>query len=244
MAGFPDPKNEDEKMTAKIADILGVVHFCISVPTFVFFAVQPLGGLFGSYLNGTTRQYVASRTFTASYPRLHGNDMWMSYGLWVLVFGAKLAESYLFLTLSFRDPVRELTMMNLDNCIGDKILGDLLCKQQHNVLLVVMYFTDLILFFLDTYLWYIIWNAVFSVARSFYLGVSIWTPWRNIFSRLPKRIYSKVLATADMEIKYKPKVLISQIWNAIIISMYREHLLAIDHVQKLLYHQVCVVSPV
>ena len=41
-----------------------------------------------------------------------------------------------------------------------------------------------------------------------------------------------------MEIKYKPKVLISQIWNAIIISMYREHLLAIDHVQQLLYHQV------
>ena len=41
-----------------------------------------------------------------------------------------------------------------------------------------------------------------------------------------------------MEIKYKPKVLVSQVWNAIIISMYREHLLSIDHVQRLLYHQV------
>lgn len=88
------------------------------------------------------------------------------------------------------------------------------------------------------YLWYIICNTVFSVARSFYLGISILTPWRNIFSRLPKRIYSKILATNDMEIKYKPKILISQIWNAVVISMYREHLLAIDHVQKLLYHQV------
>ena len=27
--------------------------------------------------------------------------------------------------------------------------------------------------------------------------------------RLPKRIYSKLLATADMEVKYKPKVCIS-----------------------------------
>jgi 1,3-beta-glucan synthase len=27
------------------------------------------------------------------------------------------------------------------------------------------------------------------------------------------------------------------LWNGIIISMYREHLLSIDHVQKLLYHQ-------
>jgi 1,3-beta-glucan synthase len=31
------------------------------------------------------------------------------------------------------------------------------------------------------------------------------------------------------------QVLVSQIWNGIIISMYREHLLSIDHVQKLLY---------
>ena len=68
--------------------------------------------------------------------------------------------------------------------------------------------------------------------------LSIWTPWREIFTMLPKRIYAKILATADMEVKYKPKVLISQIWNAVTISMYREHLPSIDHVQNLLYHQV------
>ena len=56
--------------------------------------------------------------------------------------------------------------------------------------------------------------------------------------RLPKQIYAKLLATADMEVRYKPKVLVSQIWNAVIISMYREHLLSIDHVRQLLYHQV------
>jgi 1,3-beta-glucan synthase len=224
--------------TGKIAIILGVVQFLIALTSFLFFSIMPLGGLFGSYLTRNSRQYVASQTFTASYPRLHGNDMWMSYGLWVLVFGAKFSESYFFLTLSLRDPIRILSIMKIRNCLGDAIFGDVLCKHQPQILLGLMFFTDLILFFLDTFLWYIIWNMIFSVARSFYLGVSIWTPWRNIFSRLPKRIYSKVLATTDMEIKYKPKVLISQIWNAIVISMYREHLLAIDHVQKLLYHQV------
>ena len=65
---------------------------------------------------------------------------------------------------------------------------------------------DLCLFFLDTFLWYVIWNTVFSIARSFSLGLSIWTPWKDIYTRLPKRIYSKILATADMETKYKPKV--------------------------------------
>ncbi|KAK4940614.1 1,3-beta-D-glucan synthase, partial [Elasticomyces elasticus] len=222
----------------KIALILGVVQFLIALCTFFFFSIMPLGGLFGSYLTGNSRQYVASQTFTASYPRLQGNDMWMSYGLWVLVFAAKLCESYFFLTLSFRDPIRILSITKIRNCVGDQILKEYLCHYQPQILLGIMFFTDLTLFFLDTYLWYIIWNCVFSVARSFYLGVSIWTPWRNIFSRLPKRIYSKILATTDMEIKYKPKVLISQVWNAIVISMYREHLLAIDHVQKLLYQQV------
>ena len=222
----------------KILLIISVVQFVIALLTFFYFAFMPLGGLFGSYLTRNSRQYVASQTFTASYPRLTGNDMWMSYGLWLCVFVAKLAESYIFLTRSFRDPIRYLSSMNLRNCPGDMILGPALCKLQPKILLGIMTITDLCLFFLDTFLWYIIMNTIYSVARSFYLGVSIWTPWRNIFSRLPKRIYSKVLATTDMEIKYKPKVLISQIWNAIVISMYREHLLAIDHVQKLLYHQV------
>ncbi|KAL5372230.1 hypothetical protein PMIN06_007399 [Paraphaeosphaeria minitans] len=226
------------KQTGTIPRILGIVQFIIALITFLFFSVMPLGGLFGSYLKRNSRQYVASQTFTASYPRLQGNDMWMSYGLWVMVFAAKFTESYFFLTLSLKDPIRILSHMKKPDCVGDKIIGDVLCKNQPKILLGLMYFTSLILFFLDTYLWYIILNMIFSVARSFYLGISIWTPWRNIFSRLPKRIYSKVLATTDMEIKYKPKVLISQIWNAIVISMYREHLLAIDHVQKLLYHQV------
>ncbi|CRG87622.1 1,3-beta-glucan synthase [Talaromyces islandicus] len=221
-----------------ISYVLGIVQFFIALATFFFFSIMPLGGLFGSYMKKNTRQYVASQTFTASFPKLTGNGMWMSYGLWVCVFAAKLVESYFFLTLSFKDPIRILAPMKIRHCLGDTYIPESLCKAQPQILLGLMFFTDLTLFFLDSYLWYIILNTVFSVARSFYLGVSIWSPWRNIFSRLPKRIYSKVLATTDMEIKYKPKVLISQVWNAIVISMYREHLLAIDHVQKLLYHQV------
>lgn len=228
---------------------VGIVGFLISLFTFLFFSIMPLGGLFGSYLRRGTRRYVSSQTFTANFPSLKGVDMWLSYIVWIVVFGAKLSESYFFLILPIRDPIHDLGHMRM-RCIGETwfaqgLSGDAakeaaskLCRYQPQVVLGVMYATDLCLFFLDTYLWYIIVNTVFSVGRSFYLGVSIWTPWRNIFSRLPKRIYSKVLATNDMEIKYKPKVLISQIWNAIVISMYREHLLAIDHVQMLLYHQV------
>lgn len=95
--------------------------------------------------------------------------------------------------------------MKIQNC-GEKYFGTSLCTNQAAFTLAIMYVMDLVLFFLDTFLWYIIWNTVFSIARSFMLGLSIWTPWKDIYTRLPKRIYAKLLATRDMEVKYKPKV--------------------------------------
>ncbi|SGZ48571.1 CIC11C00000002814 [Sungouiella intermedia] len=222
---------------SKSAQILSIVSFFIAVVTLIFFAIMPLGGLFTPYLNKRSRKYLASQLFTANFYKLKGLDMWMSYLLWVTVFAAKFSESYFFLILSLRDPIRNLSTTTM-RCNGEYWFGDTLCKQQAKIVLGLMILVDMLLFFLDTYMWYIVCNCVFSIGRSFYLGISILTPWRNIFTRLPKRIYSKILATTEMEIKYKPKVLISQVWNAIVISMYREHLLAIDHVQKLLYHQV------
>lgn len=228
---------EKDTVYSTAGHAVAAVTFFIAVGTIIFFAIMPLGGLFTPYMKKSTRRYVASQTFTASFAPLTGIDMWLSYLVWVTVFAAKYAESYFFLILSLRDPIRILSTMTM-RCTGETWWGAKLCRQQPKIVLGLMIATDFVLFFLDTYLWYIIVNTVFSVGKSFWLGISILTPWRNIFTRLPKRIYSKILATTDMEIKYKPKVLISQVWNAIVISMYREHLLAIDHVQKLLYHQV------
>ena len=219
------------------AHAVAAVTFFIAVVTVIVFSIVPLGGIFTPYMRKNSRRYVASQTFTASFAPLGELDKWMSYLIWFTVFAAKYSESYFFLILSLRDPMRILSTMDM-RCTGEYWWGNVTCKQQARITLGLMIATDFILFFLDTYLWYILVNCIFSIGRSFYLGISILTPWRNIFARLPKRIYSKILATTDMEIKYKPGVLISQVWNAIIISMYREHLLAIDHVQKLLYHQV------
>ncbi|CCE63589.1 hypothetical protein TPHA_0F01030 [Tetrapisispora phaffii CBS 4417] len=227
----------DDTVYSNDARIVSIVMFFVAVVTVVFFSIRPLGALFTSYLNKSSRVYVSSQTFTANFAPLYAWDQVLSYIIWIVVFGAKFAESYFFLTLSLRDPIRILSTLTV-RCAGEKWWGNALCRQQPKIVLGLMIATDFILFFLDTYLWYVIVNTIFSVAKLFYIGMSVMTPWRNIFTRLPKRIYMKILSTNDMEVKYKPKILISQIWNAIIISMYREHLLAIDHVQKLLYHQI------
>ncbi|KAJ6511511.1 1,3-beta-glucan synthase [Mycena vitilis] len=220
-----------------VTKIIGMVQFFISVAATLLFAIVPSGRMFGDRVAGKSRKYLASQTFTASYPALPAANRTASVILWLLVFGCKFVESYFYLTLAFSRPVAAMVGMKIQGC-SDRLFGNALCRNQVAFTLAIMYLMDLVLFFLDTFLWYVIWNTVFSIGRSFTLGLSIWTPWADIYQRLPKRIYAKLLATADMETKYKPKVLVSQIWNAIIISMYREHLLSIEHVQKLLYHQV------
>jgi 1,3-beta-glucan synthase len=108
--------------------------------------------------------------------------------------------------LGFRDPIAVVVNMVVRNC-SDKYFGSALCSHQALSTLATMYIMDLVLFFLDTFLWYDIWNTGFSFARSFKLGLSIWTRWEDIFTRLPKRIYAELLATGDMEVNYKPKVM-------------------------------------
>ncbi|KAJ7285846.1 glycosyltransferase family 48 protein [Mycena rebaudengoi] len=203
--------------------IIAIVQFFISVVVTLVFGIIPSGRMFGDRVAGKARKYMASQTFTASYPTLTRNARSASIILWLLIFTCKFVESYFFLTKSFSAPIAVMVRTKVQGC-SDKIFGAALCTNQVLFTLAIMYIMDLVLFFLDTYLWYVIWIVIFSVGRSFSLGLSIWTPWSEIFTMMPK---------ADI-----CQVLVSQIWNAVIISMYREHLLSIDHVQRLLYHQV------
>lgn len=196
---------ESNSPGGSLALILGIVQFFISVVATLLFAILPSGRMFGDRVAGKSRKYLASQTFTASYPGLSHTARLTSILVWVLIFGLKFTESYFFLTLSFQTPIQVMVGMKVQNC-NDKYFGNALCRNQAAFTLTIMYLMDLVLFFLDTFLWWIIWNTVLSIVRSFALGLSIWTPWKDIYTRLPKRIYAKLLATSDMETKYKPKV--------------------------------------
>lgn len=203
----------------------------------LYLSTVPLGRLFSKKPKANDRRFLPQRLFVTNFYSLAEGDRVASYGLWFAIFVSKFIESYFFLTLSLRDPVRELSIMKMSRCAGEVWLGNWFCTRQPTIVLGLIYLTDLVLFILDTYLWYIVWNTVFSVCRSFYIGVSIWTPWRNIFSRLPKRIFSKIISVSGDK-NIKSKLLVSQVWNSIIISMYREHLISLEHVQKLIYKQI------
>ncbi|XBW36981.1 hypothetical protein QEN19_002561 [Hanseniaspora menglaensis] len=232
----------------KVAEILSLFQFIVSLCTSLFFSIRPLGGMFTSYLSKSKhkRRYVSSKTFTSSFPKLTDRSQWFSHGLWISVFTFKFVESYFFLTLSLKDPLRSLYTLNMSRCQGDTYVPKfLVCTLQPKITIALILLTNLVLFFLDTYLWYIICNCFFSIALSFSLGTSILTPWKNIYVRLPSRIYSKIIATNQMSEIYKTKWLVSQVWNALIISFFREHLLSIEHVKKMLYtgEEDCLKAP-
>ncbi|KAG7848674.1 hypothetical protein KL941_001492 [Ogataea angusta] len=218
---------------------ISISQFLFSILIVIYQSVVPLSSLAGSVRSEKRRHHLPAKYFTDSFHELKGKNLLASYGLWAGVLISKFVESYFFLTLSLRDPVRELSVMKLNRCIGEQYFGSILCERQASIILVLMILTDLLLFFLDTYLWYIVWNVAFSVCRSFYCGVSIWTPWRNMFVRLPKRIASKILSQQSISASNvsKRKAMVCQIWNSIVVSMYREHLLSIDHLQNLIYQQ-------
>ncbi|KAG2731874.1 hypothetical protein G9P44_005461 [Scheffersomyces stipitis] len=216
--------------------IIGICQFINSIFTFLYLSVESPNRLF-NFILGNKHDRNPSVTFTSSFPNLKPRGQCLSVLLWVFIFAAKFTESYFFLTLSLRDPIRVLSIMEMNRCSGDIIFGNFLCRQQPRVVLGLLYLTNLILFFLDTYLWYIICNCFFSVGLTFSSGNSIFTPWRNIFSRLPERIAAKMIF-ASPDIKNGKAFLISQVWNSIIVSMYREHLISIEQVNRLVYQSV------
>ncbi|KAI9292872.1 1-3-beta-glucan synthase [Neoconidiobolus thromboides FSU 785] len=228
-----------------IAQILGPLHAAFAVATTIFLTVIPPANLF-NYIPSLTlltssKPNITNRAFTADYASLDFNNRAASVSMWALIGACKLIESYLALIWSVKNAFRALVYLDMGDC-QDALKGYLggfsICKLMGPITMIMMVLLLLVMFFLDSYLWYIIISSLFSIANAFSMGISILSPWKNIFGRLPKRIYTKLLATSNMEIKLRPKMLCSQVWNAIIISMYRDHLVSIDHVQKLLYQQV------
>ena len=152
--------------TSNVSLILAYVQFGVAIAATAMFSLLPSGRMFGDRVAGKNRKYLANQTFTASYPKLEKSSRVASIGLWCLIFGCKLTESYFFLTLSFRDPIKVMVGMKVQNC-RDRVFGTGLCTNQAAFALAIMFVMDLVLFFLDTFLWYVIWNTVFSIGREY-----------------------------------------------------------------------------
>lgn len=216
--------------TGLIALIVGAVQLGLGAIVTCVLALIPSARLFKS----SSRQ-LTCKTFTASFPQMTKGDRSLSILMWLCIFVCKCLEAYFFLALSFRDALAAASTMELRDsaCQGDKLLGRYMCTAMPTIASVLMVLVELVLFFLDTYLWYVVWSTLFSVSQAFRMGISVMSSWRTLFSRLPTHMYQKVV---HQHPALTTGVACAQMWNAIIIAMYREHLLSSQNLQSLLYH--------
>ncbi|KAI8340562.1 1,3-beta-glucan synthase component-domain-containing protein [Chlamydoabsidia padenii] len=182
-----------------------------------------------------SQPHLATQAFTAHFPAMPSNDRSLSILMWMCVFVCKFLETYFFQAMSFRDAITAMVTMKMDNCRRDPLLGTWMCGAIHAVASILMFSVELVLFFLDTYLWYVIWNTVFSVSQAMQMGISIMTSWRTMFARLPGNMYTKITSTQELATSPLRKMACCQMWNAIVISMYREHLLSVNNLHWLMY---------
>lgn len=215
----------------KIGIVFAGIHVAIGILTCLYLILVPPTNLFGCNLKG--RSHLAAKYFTSDFHALSSNGKATSVCLWIVVFACKFTESFFFLAIPLRAPIRELSTMQTQ-CLGDQLLGSFLCLLQPMVCLLLIYFLEFALFLLDTYLWYVIWSTSFSVFKLMRMGNTIWSPWRSIYDRLPRRIYSKLLVQPKCPSGRRSRM-VAQIWNLIVIAMYRDHLLSIEQVQRLMF---------
>ncbi|TPX39174.1 1,3-beta-glucan synthase [Synchytrium endobioticum] len=198
-----------------IAAALAALQVIIAVSIFIYLVICPPGSLFVSAKRPDLQP--TNITFTANFAPLKPTERALSILLW---------------------PLKDLASVPWEEC-GKSWLW---CRGLTYMALVVFVVLLLVLSFLDSYMWWILWSTIFGAVRAFYSGLSILAPWRNIFSRLPDRIYAKVFATNEMPFRVKPIRLCSQLWNAVVTSMYEDHLISIENLDKLLYRQYQIDS--
>ncbi|RCI02733.1 1,3-beta-D-glucan synthase, partial [Rhizopus stolonifer] len=220
----------DQKST--FALVLSSCQLGIGAIVSIVLAIVPSSSLFHRQ---NSSRHLSCKTFTSSFPELMNDDRFLSVMMWICVFSCKFLETYFFLALSFRDALSVTTLMHLNNCGTDPLLGRWLCTAMPIITTVLMFSVELVLFFLDTYLWYVIWNTVFSVSQSIQLGISVMTSWKQLFAQVPRNMFAKITATKEFVSIRLRRMACSQMWNAIIISMYRDHLLSVNNLQSLLY---------
>lgn len=217
---------------SKLGIGLGVGQVIWSILTTLYLSTTPSSYLFFPLLRRDARATKAS-LFIASYAKPSKVSSVSSRLLWISVYLFKIVESYFFLTLSLKDPFKALLTMDSSRCTRDVWLGTLICKNYSKFAACLLLVTNFVLFCLDTYLWYIICNSIFSTVLSYSSGTSTLKPWKATFDKIPNLILSKIHYHDGHLIPNN--FAISKIWNSIIISLYRDHLLSVEQVNRLVY---------
>ncbi len=143
-----------------------------------------------------------------SHQKTKREDQISSHVICGLIIGCRLIESLFFLVMPVARPLKILYTLPIEEkCEADMKTRQWLVNMAIlllillvliNITMLLFILLVLVLFILDMYMRWILWSTLFGAMREFFLGLSILSPWRNIFARLPERLVLSVSSLLEM----------------------------------------------
>lgn len=209
-----------------------IAQLLISIFTTLTLILVPPAHLFSNTSIFMDDVEYANMPFVESFDPMDFKDRIMSVLVWGFVFAIKFVGGYFFLIKPFNGLL--MAMYNYTT-LCPSFADDKLCMTMGAIGLIVVLLLETTLFFLDTYLWYTVVITVGSVILNLKDGISIYSPWREVFYRLPKRMFSKLVAAEGADVPIRVLHACSELWNAIVISLFQDHQISSDSLSKMLY---------
>ncbi|KAI8840564.1 1,3-beta-glucan synthase component-domain-containing protein [Chytridium lagenaria] len=174
--------------------------------------------------------------FTASFTGMARRQRAISVGLWVLLFVSKFVESYLVIFLPVREAVDAIFGLNVGTCRGGYVI---MCAFLKWTTLGVFVFLLGMFYFLDTYVWWLVWTAVLQFSMSSFRVFKLLS-WEKVFPTLPDKVFPRLFAVKHMPVTANPRSVFAQMWNAVIDNLKEDHHLNIEQTEKLRFGEVDV----
>ncbi|KAL7748702.1 1,3-beta-D-glucan synthase [Sorochytrium milnesiophthora] len=185
----------------------------------------------------TTPEYV-QQVFVDSLAPVAARDRVISVVIWLIILVCKFIGSYTYLIHPFAGCLQSAYayVQLCEARVGDPVWGgDVLCRPVGYSCLGILVALELVFFFLDTFLWYLVITTLASVVLNMVDGISVYAPWREAFYKLPRRIFVKLVAADMSDVPVRAKQACAELWNAIILAMYKEHIVGPELLPRLMY---------
>ena len=148
----------------------------------------------------------------------------LSWSFWLILIVVKLSTSYNYLIR----PFSVLFVGIFEDGIG--ACSSSLCKYSGWTALAALFILNMVLFMLDTYIWYTVGMTVFGVYEYLFTGASVLNDWKQAISNVTDRIASKLLAECNRTVKRSVLV-----WNSFVLSLFNDHVLSDVQCTEMIY---------
>ncbi|KAJ3175376.1 1,3-beta-D-glucan synthase [Irineochytrium annulatum] len=179
------------------------------------------------------RRKLANQVFVGSFTGMDRRTSGVSWGLWALLFLCKFIESWSIIFVPVQKAVETLYGLDLGTCTT----GFAWCAGLKWLTFAVMVVLLGFFYFLDTYVWWLVWTSILQFSLSSFRVFKLLT-WDKLLPTLPEKLHPRLFATRSLPVHHNPRTLFARTWNAIIADLKSTHHLNAEQAEKLSFGEV------